>query len=227
MTFSILMLLNNCLGCGEHQHRRLLYAKDVAPLVKIEEESSEATLLKAIQTNDFVKFNSEFAKSNFSVNFEFPSGRTLLHEAIIWNSIDIVKFLMHEGADPLQLDKDGKSALDLAQGKTQILKLVKPGPSEEETNYFFGTIEKNQYSELKKILSQGFDPNVFSNQGETGLTLAIKLKFDNTVRVLMQSQVALDVNLVNQNGERPLTLAISMGLKRIEQMLRSKGAREI
>lgn len=224
--FLTLLVLPQILSCGKHEHRRVIYQKEVQSVAKVEEESSESTLLKAIQTNSIDIFSAEFNLKQYSVNYKLGSGRPLLHEAIIWNSIEIVEFLVHVGADPELKDSEGKTALDLAKGKAQILKLIKPGSSEEEINNCFQLIAVNNFAELKKILNQGFDPNVISEQGETALTLAIKLKVENTIRVLMQAQIPLDVNLTNKQGERPIVLAISLGLKRVEKMLRSKGAKE-
>ena len=45
------------------------------------------------------------------------SGKTALHQAVSKGKIEIVKLLLTFGADPMILDKDGKSALQLAEEK--------------------------------------------------------------------------------------------------------------
>jgi ankyrin repeat protein len=213
-------------ACGQHDHLRKNLEPMAEKVLSKEPETPETLILQSIQSNKIEIFSSEFVKQQLSPDHQLSSGRYILHESIIWNSIEIVAFLFDRGANTALLDLEGKTAIDLAQGKANILKILKPGSSEDEILQFFTLLMKNKFQEIKKILNQGFDPNIFFENGETPLTIAIKNKSENTVRVLLQAQIKIDVNLANRQTEKPIQLAKSLGLKRVEQMLRTLGAQE-
>eukprot|EP00960_Hanusia_phi_P029588 748043-Hanusia_phi.AAC.5 len=68
-----------------------------------------------------VKRNYEKGQSSVDLRVTNPQGMsTVLHIAVLNNDVLAVKFLLDYGADPDQNDKYGRSALDYAQGRTQL-----------------------------------------------------------------------------------------------------------
>lgn len=177
----------------------------------------------AIQSNQLPRLQ-ELLGQGLPVNSVLRNGRSLLIEAVVWGRIEIVAFLIERGAQLDLKDPEGRTALDHAQGKPALLRLLNP-QTERENQELFAAVNENRFNDVKSLVLQGVDPNVFSAMGETPLTLAVGLNFENVVRVLLQ-QTKTDVNLKNKSGESPLGIARIKNLKRIEDLLKRRGAKE-
>lgn len=89
---------------------------------------------------------------------------------------------------------------------------------------FFQAIDRNDGDAVKALLLRGFDPNSRSPEGQTGLHLALR---DRSARVAdaLWASTALDVNVVNGNGETPLMMAALRGDLVWAQRLIDRGAK--
>ena len=115
--------------------------------------------------------------SGIDINAQDPDGRTALFRAVQADSVDVVEFLLKEGADPNILCgthfDGGPSALLEACRRNhdvEIVKLLLKAGAETEHRNEFGltalsvSIDPNNVETVRLLLSAGADPNV-NNSG--------------------------------------------------------------
>lgn len=222
-TFAILMLSILIAGCGRHESES--FGRAVAGTERrVEKPSSPSEIMaEAVRGGDLARMETSVA-AGFAVNDRLGNGNTPLIEAVIWNRADAVVWLLARGADKAVRGDDGLTATDHAKDKPHLLRLLDPSLVDGDLSRLFEAVRANRFNDVKKMLGEGVDPNRENDAGETPLILAIKMKFDNVVRVFLQPGTKTDVNRRNRAGESPLGVAVAMASTRVEQMLRSRGA---
>lgn len=222
-----LLFLILFLSCGKHETRRPLTGTTEPQAQEV--LTSEQQAMRFIQTGDKDQFLSLIQANNLSINFQSPNGRTFLIEAVLWDQVEIVRLLLeYEGIDLEMKDPDGLSAYDhaLLINNPQILALFNgDGLSQEEINQgLFKSLYALDYNQIQHFIIEGAELDIYDEKGMTPLTLAIFLKDERAVRILLQTR-NLDVNLADLRRRwTPLTWATRLNLPRIVQMLQRMGA---
>jgi ankyrin repeat protein len=223
--FALLHVLFFSVSCGSHEST-VLPGLGRNTGTAIEEDSSPSgKMTTALRSGDEIAVR-KMIDSGFGIETRLNRGRTPLLEAIAWNREIIVKFLLGRGADASARDEEGRDAFFYAQDKPTILKLLRPELGNELIAKLFIAVRANQFSEVKKLLQEGVEPNVHNEAGETPLTLAIMNRFTNVVRVLIQPGTKTELNFKNVAGRTPLRIARDIGAKDIEKFLLQRGAKE-
>jgi ankyrin repeat protein len=134
-------------------------------------------------------------------------------------------------------DRMGKSPEDYAMGDLKIKRALYPELITELKRNLYLAVMNNQLNDFKTTLEENppvnfsitqseLGPEASAVEGETLLTLCIRRKQENFLRLLAQPKWELDVNQKNTIGESPLYLAKSLGFKNIEKLLLKLGALE-
>lgn len=219
-----ILWLGLIVSCGQHQNQN--FGRGIVSEKRTVEkpQDKDSILLESIQVGDLNKVKDLLNISD--VNSLLKNGNTPLIESIMWGYEHLIRWLVSQGAKAEVQDAKGNDAYFYAKNNPKILRLISP-VDQKEQRLFIEFINNNNYNELKKMLSEGFDPNFHSEDGETPLTLSIRLNYENVIRVLLQSGTTTDPNMNNRAGESPLFLARSLGRTRIEKILIKSGAKEI
>lgn len=88
---------------------------------------------------------------------------------------------------------------------------------------FFSAIQRDDGASITALLRRGFDPNTRNLQGQSGLTLALKLDALRAVQALMKAP-QLQVSALNAHDESALMLAAIKGYKEVVQVLLARDA---
>lgn len=178
-----------------------------------------------------------YLKAGGDLNAELSSGRTLLTEACYWVKFKVISFLVMNKASIDKKDRLGKSPEDYGMDDLKIKRALYPELVIELKKNLYLAVINNQLNDFKAALEENPPVNfsitqselgteVASVEGETLLTLCIRRKQENFLRLLAQPKWELDVNQKNVSGESPLYLAKSLGFKNIEKLLLKLGALE-
>ena len=218
-------------SCGKHDQQSTS-SDGVKNTVQV--EAAEVLVQKIL--NDDVSYIENYISNNGNINHEFVStGRTLITEACSWSKLRIIDLLVKKGADITLKDRNGKSAEDYGVENIKIRRIIYPHIMILLKKNVYISVKNNNLTELKKQLEENPPLNFFINvadfgqdaesfEGETLLTLLLKLKFENTLRLLAQPKYELDVNLKNKKNETPLEIARKLNLKNAEKLLLKLGA---
>lgn len=211
-------------GCGSHRSESSGFSTG-GEIQRVEKPVTPSEImLDATRAGDVERIKDLLAQG-FPIDELLSGGRTALIEAVIWNRPGLVEYLIAQGARADIPDAEGRTALQHAEGHPALLRLLQPRGS-EEIEALFLAVQENRYNDVKRMLSEGVDGNVENTEGETPLTLSVKMNLELVVRVLVQPAAGIDVNKRNRGGESPLGLSLSLKLPRIEKMLRQRGANE-
>ncbi|OMJ68235.1 hypothetical protein SteCoe_34381 [Stentor coeruleus] len=146
-----------------------------------------------------VRFSESFIKDLLRARAKRESNLTPLQLAITRCKSKIAEVFIKLGADPLQIDKNGKNALHLAAS--------------------YGTLAL--FCFLVQDLSLSINPlDDFNN---TPLHLSIRERHEDMSLIILAQTIELD--LQNSNGETPLHIAVMTGNYRIVRHLLYKGAK--
>jgi ankyrin repeat protein len=221
--FAVQILALLISGCGYHETES--YGQiNTGNITKVEKSTEPADVAQAAIRADDAKALTAVLDTGLAVDTILKNGRPLLVEAVIWEKLVALQLLVEKGARIDLADADGKDALTHAQGRPAVLRLLQP-TSNTDAKKLYAAVNGNQFNVVKTMLAEGVDPNQILEDGETALTLSVKLGFENVVRVLLQPTTKTDVNLPNSKGERALAIAIRSGKSRIESLLKQRGAR--
>lgn len=228
--YLLLFSLTLFAACGSHETTRISgkIASESAPT---EEDRSESGLMvTAISGGDLGKVQELLAKG-FPLETLLAKKRTPLLEAIAWNRRLIVEFLLNQGADPKAKDEEGKDAFSLCAGNINLEQTLDSQLRARIEAEVFLAVQKADAALLKRALEQNFaNPNAENSEGETPLTLAIKLKANAAFRPLFQKRantyLEIDLNKRNRAGESPLFLARQGKISAVESHLVKNGAKE-
>ena len=113
-------------------------------------------------------------------NSKTNAGTSLLVEAILWRSSACVKILLDYGADPNEIQADGKTVLDLARSKSSTDRIItfieeaqrirgnSPSAAKESAltkEAFEAIVQKDCFEVFKRLLRKGLDPDARSAAG--------------------------------------------------------------
>jgi ankyrin repeat protein len=161
-------------------------------------------------------------ESGISTNQKNNRGRVALNEAVRYNNLDVVDFLVSNGADVQNLDSKERSiAYDLIgsynQNRTELFEekytaLTKAGfdfdkPTSDGDNLYHLAIEFDKYDLLSWIQGLDMDINQTNKAGETPLHLAV-LKSTNTELLHLLIKMGADTSVKTEFGESVYELAM-------------------
>tara|TARA_B100001248_G_scaffold262669_1_gene260660 strand:- start:62012 stop:63190 length:1179 start_codon:yes stop_codon:yes gene_type:complete len=177
------------------------------------------------------------AEAKFDLDYHDPdeSNQTLLHMAAYSCYVELVQFLLEQGANvnaenkwgvrPLtyaaqHYDEEGEALVDclLAAG-------ANPNAKEKDGTALMHTIltdEKLTKSFLNFLVSKGFDLEIRDNDGWTPLHYAVNSGSRGYVKVLLSAGACIDAH--DNEGRTPLHYAASNGVLDIAKLLRKRGA---
>jgi len=198
----------------------------------------EIFLNYAIQEGRLFDVKNIINKDRTKVNEKDKWGYTLLHDAVVAERLEIVEYLVQQGADvntsnlerftPLH-DAANKGRLELvrfllAKGADPNAKDISNNTPIHEAVAGYGVYITNiRYIEVVKLLlSVGDVVNDKNNKGETPLHLASRGNSLEVVKLLVSE--GADINSQNNDGDTPLHETAIAGELRIQQYLLSKGA---
>ncbi len=176
--------------------------------------------------------------SNAGFDFNLMNGdygRTVLHLAVTGDyTIELVRLLIHRGADLNVTDSDGKTALhwtacgNLHTGQEFAYLLLASGAGKNLTDSNGRTAlhlaaRCDDTEELVNIfITAGVDLNLRDNDGRTALHLAASRGHLSVVRSLVVA--GADINLIDQDGANALQYAVNSGAEEVQFMLMDAGA---
>ena len=149
-----------------------------------------------------------------------PYSKQLLGFAVGGNRIDIVQFLLENGADP------SKTPQVLAN-RHELLELLKSyGVMPADINAsnkmgwpllaYTSRGDKGEHpEEVQRLLNLGANVDVRNYKGKTALHCAAKAGFVRVIEILLKNRA--DVNATDKNGETPLFDAIRSTIKKVEK----------
>lgn len=88
---------------------------------------------------------------------------------------------------------------------------------------FFRAVDTDRPNVVRDLLARGFDPNTPTEDGQTGLLLAIRAE-NWQVAQLLAAHPELKVDLANGHGETPLMMAALRGRLDLMRTLLQRGA---
>jgi uncharacterized protein len=185
----------------------------------------EDTLLAA--RDDRTDVVIDFIKRGIDINTADESGTTLLMFAANNGNIELLEFLLNNGANILMNNMYGDTAIGIAalRGKLAIVqRLVAAGAKLETEGWaplhyaaFNGHADVIRYLIDKQVSVDARAPN-----GQTALMFAAKNDHLEVVRLLVSANA--DIQARDANGTTALSLAIDAGNTDIAHYLRSRGA---
>lgn len=211
-------------GCGEH-HSRYSDVINEGTTKPIQRTLTDAeTLQLEIQQGDLSKLEARIA-AGLSIDHQLPSGRTLVMEAVVWSKADLIAYLISQGADLTLKDADGHTALDLAAGKPELLRLFPKILDPAVIAELFQLAESGEYRKLKARLDEGLDVNMKNAAGDTLIIVGVRASSRGVVAMLAR-YVGIDFGLRDANGLTALAIARQIGNQAIVRELEARGAKE-
>jgi ankyrin repeat protein len=160
-------------------------------------QKTSAELLEAIKTND-AEAVKKLASTKL-VNLADEDGDFPLMNAALYGSGQIMEILLQKGADPNAKNKDGETALMWsAQDPEKIKLLIKHGADINmaaktgNTVLLIASVGNNQLPLIEFLVSQGADPLVKNQKGETSLMRAALFGDSSTISYLISRGVEMD-----------------------------------
>lgn len=161
-------------------------------------------------------------------------GRTLLANAALEGSENIVEFLLNHGADPLLSDHQGQTPLTLAsrQGHVRVLAVLLHWARMQDKEVALKLTEHvdsdgwtglrsaswgGHTEALRLLLDAGADVDGCDSEGRTALRAAAWGGHEEIVRILLQ--YGASVNKADSNGRTPLIAAAYMGHQEAVEIL--------
>ena len=134
--------------------------------------------------------------------------RDALRAAVERGAVEAVRFLVEEGVDKDDGDKDGWTPLICAVDKNHLLA---QGVDEDKANNkgvspLFATAEKGHLEVVRYLLEQGADVNKARDNGYAPLHIAVERGHTNIAVCLMENGMA-DLNARTINDRCPMDLA--------------------
>ncbi len=189
------------------------------PYYSFERAFVEASDIASMPSNDVLKLVKFLSKlHDTDPNFSDSNGVTALHCACRNGNIQVVDYLLSQGAEPDIRSNDGYTPLMAVsfEGSLDIVKLlVNKCPSAVNTADSTGSTPlkiasyKNHTEIVKYLLSNGARPNIPNYDGNTAILTAAHYGNSEVVRILLEA--GADLNTTNRNDGSPLVLASLYG----------------
>ncbi|MDE0684573.1 MAG: ankyrin repeat domain-containing protein, partial [Candidatus Poribacteria bacterium] len=154
-------------------------------------DTPEDRLFKAVWTENIAALRG----SSIDVNLKDAVGRSPLRIAAEKGDINVVTFLIENGADVNVTDANGNTSLIFIINKTGNLEIT------------------------ERLLEKGAAVNTQNGNGETALMYAAWRGHANIVRLLLQNRA--DATVKNRRGDTALSLADSQGHLEIVEILKA------
>lgn len=215
-------------ACGKHSNTYYGLSNKPTGSGNPQKQTPSEEMNSAIRSDDLTAV-TKLVSEGFALDFRLSGGRTPLHIAVESNKVRIVRFLFSKGADPTLVDDEGRSSLDLAAGKPEIIRIISPDAEFQQKAEMIQAVQADDKVKIKLYLvTEKRDPNfIDSVTGQTPLTLAIQLRFAALVRTMIQTNTKTDVDLKNAEGFSPLQMSrLDPPQPDIEKMLKQRKAKE-
>jgi ankyrin repeat protein len=157
--------------------------------------SSSDSLDAASEMGDLerVKFLVQTAGANVDHTGEF--GLTPLYFASQHDHLDVVKFLVDNGADPNIADNDGQTPIMIAiiNGHIDVVRvLLEKGADPNQADDFNSTplsfaSQDGDLEVVRMLLGKGANPNIADDEWETPLMYADQREHADVVRLLLEN----------------------------------------
>ena len=155
--------------------------------------------IRAIHNQDLNDLRSIINKNKAILNdIEDSKGNTLLNVAVIEGHIEIVKYLVSDGADLNQQDSSEETPLIIAikEGKLDLIAYFLSQDADVNVKVYFNdtplhkAVDKGDLEIVKLVVTNGADLNLKNNQKETPLFVAVESNQTNVAEYL-----------ISQNGD--------------------------
>ncbi len=145
--------------------------------------------------------------------------RTPLLAAAAAGSLEAVRLLLDAGADPKTRDKEGKSAVRLAEdrGARDVVKLLVSKGALAEKKEIFALAEAGDAAGVRALLAERANPDILGELRRTPMHEAAALGHDEIVTALLQNGAS--PNAVDEDGWTPLMEACDFGHLRVAELL--------
>ena len=141
------------------------------------------------------------------INIEFDEGTSVLSMAILYNNIELVKFIIEQGTDVNSKDRDGDGTplyWACVQEDTEIIKLLLEhgadinGKIRDGETPLSRACYYNRTEVAKLLLDLGADPNIKDAEGKTPLYWAFKRNHTEIIKLLLEH--GADANIKDKDG---------------------------
>jgi ankyrin repeat protein len=154
------------------------------------------------------------------LNFPSPTGVTPLICATYYNNIDMVKFLLKCGVNPLERNNNGVSSYMWASTNKsyKLMELLEQSGGADyngvQWNAFFSAASSGDIQLLNYFLNRGVNINIkLSHSGDTAMHLCVKAGHLSAVKYLYEN--GANINSKNNMDYTPLALSIIHGYENI------------
>lgn len=201
--------------------------------VQPQKESFQLTLQKACESNDVPELIRALKCGSIDINCYLPSNWTALMYAAFNGSLDVVKYLLENGADPL-LSYDCFNVImcvckcNNISNETDLLDCLKLLGDFDTID--INATDRSGYSALmyacssgrlkivEYLIDHGADIELRDNlNGETALFIAVRFEHVNIVKYLLSH--GADQDVVDKNGETVHRIALSKNMVDILDVL--------
>lgn len=212
--------------------RKRLFEKGNPDIV---EQNGNTDLHFAVLEMDIEKIENLLADRYVNIDATNQSGRTPLHLAILTGNFKVVKILVDNYANPNIKDSSGNTPLHRVsyyRNKIDALEALLTSKDlnmdiTDKNGWTAGhiAVEYGRKEALKLYLEHGANPNIRDNNGETLLHRAVRLGRIEIMETVLPFD-NLDVNIVNQDGDPALHIALKYKKnKTMSKLLIEKGAK--
>ncbi|NCN26205.1 hypothetical protein GW915_01415 [bacterium] len=218
------LLLLSCMACTNFN---LNEGSDGASSSNRFSLTAEEEAFNAIRVGDLELLDSLLARG-VDINQLNDGGNTLLHEAIEWDQLEIVHFLLEERANATLRNLQNLTPLDLAERKNSLLVLhllngTDPS-SEEVSQSFFMAVSQRKVGIVRYCIKElNFDVDQENETGKTALILSVSDQSLETVSLLLTLNA--NPNFQIRRGQlTSLMICAQVGNSDIARLLLSSGA---
>jgi ankyrin repeat protein len=195
-----------------------------SPDLLLQEPEEGWRLTNGAEFGDLIKVKS-CLDSGTDINYKDMDGWTALHHAARKGHFKLLQLLLQRGIDKEVLDKEGKTAFDVAEkgpARDYLEDFIAlpafsrlgdptyisqpPVPLEvTQGGYFLNAAKKGDESEVLMCLGKGDDIDTKDEWGNTALHFSANRGFISVVQILLQK--GIDVSAVNMNGKTATDIA--------------------
>ncbi|MBN3298112.1 PP16B inhibitor, partial [Amia calva] len=151
---------------------------------------------------------------------------TPLHAAATCGHTQLVKILIHHGADLLAVNSDGNMPYDLCEDDATLevieTAMANRGITQEMINETRAALEQRMIGDIQGLLQENQDLNQPDSQGATLLHIAAANGYVQAAELLLEGGARLDRR--DTDGWQPLHAAACWGQMHVAELLVSHGA---